>query len=245
MLAAKKNAPSSSCLPSAWPTLASITTCCGSSAAGCWAGTLPSACWPHAGRGARERIAQGTWAAVHRQHARAWDSSRPRRRSRSRPGEPHPRPCGCRRSAPPARSSRERSLPAHSAIRSAESAKDRREAADFDMPAPAPVGTSPSGKRTARPKRRVETPISIRFIAHRPNQSSRTRGAQHSPCCRGSRSARRSGPTGAHDARHPGHAVHRQSKPEQTNDGADQALGLARRQAEHRARCERRQNSER
>lgn len=51
-------------------------------------------------------------------------------------------------------------------------ATNRRDAADFDTPLPGPAGTSPSGSRTARPNRRVETLISIRFIAQRPSQSS-------------------------------------------------------------------------
>ena len=40
------------------------------------------------------------------------------------------------------------------------------------------AGTSPSGRRTARPNLRVETLISIRFIAHRPSQSSRCAASQ-------------------------------------------------------------------
>ncbi|MGY3695808.1 hypothetical protein ACVIGA_005888 [Bradyrhizobium sp. USDA 3240] len=39
-------------------------------------------------------------------------------------------------------------------------------------PDPGGAGTSPSGSRTARPNRRVDTLISIRFIAPRPSQSS-------------------------------------------------------------------------
>jgi hypothetical protein len=42
----------------------------------------------------------------------------------------------------------------------------RREAADFDRPAPAGAGTSPSGSRTERATLRVETLISIWFMAH-------------------------------------------------------------------------------
>ena len=53
-------------------------------------------------------------------------------------------------------------------------AKKCREAADFDTPAPAGAGTSPSGSRTARRNFRVDTLISIRFIAHLPSQSSAT-----------------------------------------------------------------------
>jgi hypothetical protein len=53
-----------------------------------------------------------------------------------------------------------------------------REAADFDTPAPAGAGTSPSGSRTARRNFRVDTLISIRFIAHLPSQSSATACSQ-------------------------------------------------------------------
>ena len=63
-------------------------------------------------------------------------------------------------------------------MRAADSATKRREAADFDTPAPAGAGTSPSGSRTARPNLRVETLISIRFIAHWPSQSSATARSQ-------------------------------------------------------------------
>src|SRR5674536_365992 len=41
-------------------------------------------------------------------------------------------------------------------------------------PGPAGAGTSPSGSRTARRNFRVDTLISIRFIAHLPSQSSAT-----------------------------------------------------------------------
>src|SRR3977135_4017015 len=54
----------------------------------------------------------------------------------------------------------------------------RREAADSETPAPAGAGTSPSGSRTARRNFRVETLISIRFIAHLPSQSSATARSQ-------------------------------------------------------------------
>ena len=62
----------------------------------------------------------------------------------------------------------------HSFIRAADSATKRREAADFDSPAPSAAGTSPSGNRTERSNRRVETLISIWFIAHLPSKSSLT-----------------------------------------------------------------------
>src|SRR5712691_11698169 len=65
-----------------------------------------------------------------------------------------------------------RSDPIHSFMRAVESATKRREVADFDTPAPRGAGTSPSGSRTARRNFRVDTLINIRFIAHRPSQSS-------------------------------------------------------------------------
>ena len=67
----------------------------------------------------------------------------------------------------------ERSDAIHSFMRAADSATKRREAADFDRPAPSGAGTSPSGNRTERANLRVETLISIWFIAHLPSQSSR------------------------------------------------------------------------
>src|SRR5436190_18486861 len=72
------------------------------------------------------------------------------------------------------RSSLDRSEAIHSCMRAAESATKWREAADFDTPLPAGAGTSPSGNRTARLNLRVDTLISIRFIAHAPSQSSST-----------------------------------------------------------------------
>jgi hypothetical protein len=59
-------------------------------------------------------------------------------------------------------------------MRAADNATKRREVADFDSPAPSDAGTSPSGNRTERLKRRVETLISIWFIAHLPSKSSLT-----------------------------------------------------------------------
>src|SRR6266567_8092869 len=56
--------------------------------------------------------------------------------------------------------------------RSADSATNRREAADFEVPSPAMTGRSPSGSRTARLSLRVDTLISIRFMAQRPSQFS-------------------------------------------------------------------------
>jgi hypothetical protein len=64
------------------------------------------------------------------------------------------------------RSNCDRSADNHAFIRSADSATNRRDTADFDTPAPGAAAMSPSGRRTARPKRRVDTLISIRFIAH-------------------------------------------------------------------------------
>jgi len=49
----------------------------------------------------------------------------------------------------------------HSLMRAADNATKCREAADFDTPAPAAAGTSPSGSRTDRRNFRVETLISI------------------------------------------------------------------------------------
>src|SRR6266545_2416455 len=76
------------------------------------------------------------------------------------------------------RSSFDRSEAIHSFMRAAESATKWREAADFDTPLPASAGTSPSGNRTARWNLRVDTLISIRFIAHWPSKSS----ARPRPC---------------------------------------------------------------
>ena len=59
----------------------------------------------------------------------------------------------------------------HSFMRAADSATKRREAADFDSPDPIGAGTSPSGSRTERANLRVETLISIWFMAHLPSQS--------------------------------------------------------------------------
>src|SRR5262249_40024597 len=70
------------------------------------------------------------------------------------------------------RSSLDRSDVIHSASRSADSATNRREAADFEVPSPAMTGRSASGSRTARLSLRVDTLISIRFMAQRPSQSS-------------------------------------------------------------------------
>src|SRR5499425_3119309 len=70
------------------------------------------------------------------------------------------------------RSSLDRSDVIHSASRLDDSATNRREAADFEVPSPAMTGRSPSGSRTARLSLRVDTLISIRFMAQRPSQSS-------------------------------------------------------------------------
>ena len=52
------------------------------------------------------------------------------------------------------RSSPDRSAAIHSAMRSADSATNRRDTADLDTPVPLAAEMSPSGSRTARPKRR-------------------------------------------------------------------------------------------
>src|SRR5947209_15022579 len=70
------------------------------------------------------------------------------------------------------RSRLDRSDVIHSASRSADSATNRRDAADFEVPSAAMTGRSPSGSRTARLSLRVDTLISIRFMAQRPSQSS-------------------------------------------------------------------------
>jgi hypothetical protein len=63
------------------------------------------------------------------------------------------------------RSSLDRSDAIHAASRSADSATNRREATDFEVPSPAMTGRSPSGSRTARLSLRVDTLINIRFMA--------------------------------------------------------------------------------
>src|SRR5512135_1871806 len=68
------------------------------------------------------------------------------------------------------RSSLDRSDAIHAASRAADSATNRREAADFEVPSPAIAGRSPSGSRTARLSLRVDTLISIRFMAQRPSR---------------------------------------------------------------------------
>src|SRR5512134_694521 len=70
------------------------------------------------------------------------------------------------------RSSLDNSAAIHSFIRSADRATNRRETADLDTPAPLGEGTSPPGRRTARPSLRVDTLISIRLSAHCPSRSS-------------------------------------------------------------------------
>src|SRR5579863_2201853 len=66
----------------------------------------------------------------------------------------------------------------HSFMRAADSATKRREAADFDRPAPVDAGTPPPGNRTDRANFRVATLISIWFIAHLPSQFSATAASQ-------------------------------------------------------------------
>ena len=55
--------------------------------------------------------------------------------------------------------------------------------ADFDRPDPIGAGTSPSGSRTERANLRVETLISIWFMAHLPSQSSATAASQLGRAC--------------------------------------------------------------
>src|SRR5208337_465538 len=81
------------------------------------------------------------------------------------------------------KSRRERSDAIHSFSRAADSATKCREAADFDRPAPLGAGTSPSGKRIERRNLRVETLISIWFIAHLPSQSSLSAASQLGRAC--------------------------------------------------------------
>src|SRR6516164_7463394 len=77
----------------------------------------------------------------------------------------------------------ERSDAIHSFMRAADSATKRREAADFDKPDPIGAGTSPSGSRTERANLRVETLISIWFMAHLPSQFSATAASQLGRTC--------------------------------------------------------------
>ena len=116
----------------------------------------------------------------------------------------------------------ERSDAIQSFMRAADSATNRREAADFDRPATAGPGTSPSGNRTDRANLRVATLISIWFMDHFPSRSSATAASQlgtgcssrqsrealaarFRPCRRGSRSCPSFSPSGApagHDLAH-------------------------------------------
>ena len=70
------------------------------------------------------------------------------------------------------RSSLDKSDAIHLASRVTDSAMNRREAADLEVPSPVIAGRSPSGSRTARLSLRVDTLISNRFMAQRPSQSS-------------------------------------------------------------------------
>ena len=76
------------------------------------------------------------------------------------------------------RSRLDRSVAIHCFMRSADNATNRRDTADLDTPAPFGAGTSPSGRRTARPNLRVETLISIRLSAHLPSRSSDNAASQ-------------------------------------------------------------------
>src|SRR5271169_5201087 len=81
------------------------------------------------------------------------------------------------------KSSPERSDAIHSFSRTADNATKCREAADLDRPAPFGAGTPPSGKRIDRWNLRVETLISIWFIAHLPSQSSLCAASQLGRAC--------------------------------------------------------------
>src|SRR5436309_6620402 len=81
------------------------------------------------------------------------------------------------------RSSFDRSLLMKASSFSDDSATKCRDAADFDNPEPLAAGTSPSGKRTERPNLRVETLISIWFIAQLPSQSSLNAASQLESAC--------------------------------------------------------------
>src|SRR5439155_4957618 len=81
------------------------------------------------------------------------------------------------------RSSFDRSLLMKASSFSDDSATKCRDAADFDNPEPLAAGTSPSGKRTERPNLRVETLISIWFIAQLPSQSSLNAASQQASAC--------------------------------------------------------------
>src|SRR5271165_6824000 len=76
------------------------------------------------------------------------------------------------------RSSLDRSAAIHSFMRAVDSATKRRDTADLDTPEPLGAPISPSGRRTARPNLRVETLMSIRFIAHLPSKSLDTASSQ-------------------------------------------------------------------
>ena len=164
----------------------------------------------------------------------------PRRYSRSPPrsnrGDAYRRCHRCRQAASSIKSSSmwmpsiwmisrsrlDRSAAIHRFMRSADNATNRRDTADLDTPAPFGAGTSPSGRRTARPNLRVETLISIRLSAHLPSRSSdnaelparqgdlvavagTSRGAARSrPCRHGSRPSPWSCPSGARPFRQRG-----------------------------------------
>jgi hypothetical protein len=63
-------------------------------------------------------------------------------------------------------------------MRSCDSATNRRDAADFEVPSPSTRRRWPSGNLTARPILRVATPINMRFMAVLPSQSSLVAAAQ-------------------------------------------------------------------
>ena len=118
------------------------------------------------------------------------------------------RSCECRRSAPPGGRVWPGPEAIQAAIRSAESATKRREAANSTPPRPAPPAHRPRAAAPPGRSGRVVTPISIRFIAQRPSQFSafapsqlgnassggpracEPAAARPRPCRRGSRSGR-------------------------------------------------------
>jgi hypothetical protein len=76
------------------------------------------------------------------------------------------------------KSSADRSEASHSRIFALDRATNLRDTADFEVPSPGTDPTSPLGRRTERRNFRVETLISIWFIAHWLSQSSSCAAAQ-------------------------------------------------------------------
>ena len=104
------------------------------------------------------------------------------RRSRARPPAPGPCRCGGRRSGSPEGRAATGPTPSTRPCVPPTAPRSGATAADFERAiARRSAGTSPSGSRTARPNLRVETLISIRFIAQRPSQSSARAACPSSP----------------------------------------------------------------